>query len=169
MDEDLVYGKALASDVNISDEGNETVPMYQLVIVNAQGEEIRTYQADGAYVTGVQQENNMLVLTRAVKNGTAYTETTQDQIMSTNTEEDVAYGIATKEDDIKQTEILLRVGTTITDRSAQVVTAKLLINEDTSALEIPPNEDRGRAVLRVRRRKDGEQMADSRRGDPQSR
>ena len=142
MDEDLVYGKALASDVNISDEGNELFPMYQLVIVNAQGEEIRTYQGDGAYVTGVQQENNMLVLTRAVKNGTAYTETTQDQIMSTNTEEDVAYGIATKEDDIKQTEILLRVGTTITDRSAQVVTAKLLINEDTSALEIPPNEDR---------------------------
>ena len=26
MDEDLVYGKAFASDVNISDEGNETVP-----------------------------------------------------------------------------------------------------------------------------------------------
>ena len=112
--------------------------MYQLVIVNAQGEEIRTYQADGAYVTGGAAGKQHAGADARSEKRDAYTETTQDQIMSTNTEEDVAYGIATKEDDIKQTEILLRVGTTITDRSAQVVTAKLLINEDTSALEIPP-------------------------------
>ena len=142
MDEDLVYGKALVSDVDTSDEGNEIFPLYQLVIVNEEGEEIKTYQPEGCYVMAVEHTNNVLNLTRAVKNGNEYTETTEDHIVSTNTEEDVVYGVATSEDKIRQTEVLLRVGTEITDKNVQVVTAKILVDEKSGTIMIPANNDR---------------------------
>lgn len=142
MDDDLVYGKALAADVDTTDEGSEVFPMYQLVIVNEEGEEIKTYQPDGVYVMSAELTNNVLDLTRAVKNGDEYAETTEDHIVSTNTEEDVVYGVATQQDDTKQTEVLLRVGAEITDDNVQVVTSKVLVNESSATIQIPANTDR---------------------------
>ncbi len=142
MGEDLVYGKALVSDINIASEGNELFPMYGLVIVNADGEEVKTYQTPGVYVMDVQKTDNTLKLVRAVRDGAGYTETTEDHIVSTDTEEDVVYGISTKQSDIKQTEVLIRVGTEIKDENPQVVTAKLLMEEENTETQIPTNTDR---------------------------
>lgn len=142
MEEDLVYGKARVADVDITDEGNEVFPMYQLVIVNEEGEEVKTYEPSGIYIMDAEQTNNTLQLTRAVYQGGAYAETTEDHIVSTNTEEDVVYGIATQEDDVKQTEILLRVGTTISDKNPQVVTSKLLVHDNSHTIQIPTNASR---------------------------
>ncbi|MDY3251299.1 MAG: hypothetical protein SOX32_13250 [Candidatus Choladocola sp.] len=142
MGEDLVYGKALVSDIDISHEGNEKFPMYQLTIVDEQGEEIKTYGQSGIYIMDVEKMDNMLKLTRVTKTGGVYTETTEDSIVSTNTEEDVVYGISTKESSVKQTEILLRTGTTITDTDPQIVTGKFLMHEGSRTIQIVPNTDR---------------------------
>lgn len=142
MNEDLVYGKAAAADVNLSDEGNELFPMYMLGIINEEGKEIKTYQQAGIYVTGTKLQNNTLLLTRVTGSSGSYEETSQDSIVSTNTQEDVVYGISTKEDDVKQTEIVLRVGTQITDKNLQIVSAKLLVHDGSKTIQIPPNEQR---------------------------
>jgi hypothetical protein len=142
MDEDLVYGKAMVADVNTEDEGNEIFPMYQLKIVDTDGAELKTYQPDGIYVLSATLQNNMLMLSRATLTGATFTETTEDHIVSTNTAEDVVYGVATQSDSVKQTEIILRLGTDITDKSVQVVTSKLLAHEGSRTIEISPNNDR---------------------------
>jgi hypothetical protein len=142
MGEDLVCGKARWSEIDAEDEGNEVFPMYQLEIIGSSGDVVKTYQPDGIYVMSVEQTNHMLTLTRAVNQGGSYTETTEDHIVSTDTEEDVVYGVTTQEDSVKQTEILLRVGTEITDKNPQVVTSKLLAYEDSRTIEIPVNKDR---------------------------
>jgi hypothetical protein len=142
MDEDLVYGKAMVADVNTEDEGNEVFPMYQLKIVDTDGAELKTYQPDGIYVLSATLQNNMLMLSRATLTGATFTETTEDHIVSTNTAEDVVYGVATQSDSVKQTEIILRLGTDITDKSVQVVTSKLLAHEGSRTIEISPNNDR---------------------------
>lgn len=142
MGEDLVYGTAFVSDIDASDEGNEKFPMYELVIVNEEGETVKTYQQPGIYVMSAEQTNNMLKLTRAALGSDGYTETTPDQIVSTDTQEDVVYGVTTQEDSVKQTEILLRVGTTITDKKPQVVISKLLVHEESRSVQIPANTDR---------------------------
>ncbi len=139
MDEDLVYGKALVTDVNLQDVGNEVFPMYQLKIVDEDGEEVKTYQPEGIYIMSAVQQNNTLLLTRATREGSVYTETTEDYVVSTNTEEDVIYGVTTQEDSIKQTEIILRVGAQISDENVQIIKARLLIYEDSRTLEIPTN------------------------------
>lgn len=136
MGEDLVYGKALVSDIDLSSEGNELFPMYHLTILNEEGEEVKTYEQGGIYVMDTQLGDNMLKLTRAVRENGVYTETTEDHIVSTDTQDDVVYGITTKEDDIKQTEMILRVGRTITDKNVQVVNSKILKEEENRAVRI---------------------------------
>ena len=142
MGEDLVCGRARTSEINVADEGNELFPMYQLTIINEEGEEVKTYQPDGIYIMSVEQENNMLKLTRAVNQAGIYTETTEDHIVSTDTEEDVVYGVTTQENGAKQTEIILRVGTEIRDKNPQIVTAKLLVHDGSRFVQIPVNKDR---------------------------
>ena len=142
MGEDLVYGQAYLSDINTENEGSEVFPMHQLKIVNEEGEEVKTYQPDGLYIMEVIQENNMLKLSRASSVAGIYTEASEDQIVSTDTEEDVEYGVTTQEDKVKQTEILLRVGTQIKENNPQVVTSKLLVFENARTIEIPANQDK---------------------------
>lgn len=142
MGEDLVYGKALASDIDLTNEGNEIFPMYQLVILNGDGEEVKTYGQAGVYVTGASQTTNMLKLARVIKENGMYRETTEDSIVSTNTEEDVVYGVTTREDDVRQTEIVLRVGAKASGGLPQVVTAKMILNKTTQAVRIPVNTEK---------------------------
>ncbi len=140
--EDLIYGAALASDIDITHEGAELFPMYRLAIVNEAGEEIKNYQPGNAYVTGWELTGNMLTLQRVTRNGTGgYEEATEDHIVSTNVEEDVIYGVTTQKSGVKQTEILLRFGTTVSDRNPQVVTSKIYTGEGSRETEVPENED----------------------------
>ncbi|MCD8106020.1 MAG: hypothetical protein LUF35_13760 [Lachnospiraceae bacterium] len=142
MEENLVYGVAMLSDIDSSAEGSEVFPMYMLTIVGEDGEVIKEYSPSNAYVVGVEQSNSMLTLTRVTKVDGEYAETTSDTIVSTNTEDSVEYGVSTETDDVKQTVILLRVGTTITDTNPQVVTGKFTSESGSATVEIPANEDK---------------------------
>ncbi len=148
MGEDLVYGKALTADIDCSSEGNEIFPMYVLTIVNEEGEDVKTYQPDGFYIMDVEKSDNVLKLTRATLSDGAFVEALEDHIVSTDTEEDVVYGVATQtsgitvtsgDTEVKQSEILLRVGTTIKDENPQVVTGKIMTQEESRTIEIPVN------------------------------
>lgn len=151
MGEDLVYGKALTADIDCSSEGNEIFPMYLLKIVNTEGEEIKTYQPSGLYVMDVEKTDNMLKLTRAMRSNGMYVEALEDHIVSTDTEEDVVYGVATQkssitvtsgDEEVKQSDILLRLGTTLSDSNPQVVNSKILTQEELRTIEIPTNTEK---------------------------
>lgn len=142
MGEDFVYGAAQAGDIDITHEGNEVFPMYRLTIINEEGEEVKNYQPEGYYVTDVSSEGNMLTLARVTRGADGYEETTEDHIVSTDMEDDVIYGISTMTSDIYQTEILLRLGTTLSSKIPQVVTSKMLANGTAGNIIIPPNEEK---------------------------
>lgn len=142
MGENLIYGVALLTDIDSSAAGSEVFPMYELVIVGEDGETIKEYTPSGAYVIGAELSNNMLTLSRVAKVDGEYVETTTDTIVSTDTEDSVEYGLSTETDDVKQTVILLRVGTTITDTNPQVVTGKFASDSGAAAVEIPANADK---------------------------
>lgn len=141
MGEDLVYGKARMADIDLSHEGSAQFPMYQLEIMDVNGKIVKTYQSDGIYVMDVLQSDNMLKLTRASKTETGYQEATEDHIVSTNTEDDVTYGLATQPSSNKVTEVLLRVGTTLDEDALQTVRTKFLMNIEDTTLLIPTNPD----------------------------
>lgn len=141
MGEDLVYGTAKTSDLDLAHEGDQIFPMYRLTIVNTEGEEVKNYQPDGSYVLKTEKTENMLVLTRAVKQGQTYTETTNDSIVSSDTKEDVEYGAATQEAVRKGGETILRVGQSLSDKKVQTVNAKMLVGEGTGTIQIPANQN----------------------------
>lgn len=142
MEEDLVYGAARPEEIDLTHEGNEVFPMYRLTIVNSEGEEIKNYEPSGIYVTDVAQLDNMLTLTRVVRDGTGYKETTEDHIVSTDVQDDVVYGVGTKTSEDRQTEIILRLGTTAAGDNTQVVTSKLLAYGESRTIKIPSNESK---------------------------
>lgn len=144
MKEDLVFGTARTEDIDASHGGNALFPMYKLTIQNGEGSVVKEYAPNGAYVTEVDQSDNMLTLTRVVKNGETFTEGTQDHIVSTDTEADVSMGVATQTTSRKQTEVLLRVGTSISASSAQVVRSKIVTYSASRTLDIPTDRQSGK-------------------------
>lgn len=140
MKEDLVYGIAKQGDVQVPHGGNGIFPMYQLQIVDADGNSVKTYQADGIYVKGVQKTGNMLNLSRVAKKDSGYEDAPADQIVSSDTAADVELGIATQVDDRKRTEVLLRVGGTISFEKADTAVSRLVTGTSKTAV-IPMNPD----------------------------
>lgn len=142
MGEDLVYGVAHTSDIDTTHEGSELFPMYRLTIVGADGEERKNYEPGNAYVLSVEQSENMLVLSRVMRTENGYEETTEDHIVSTNTDEEVATGTTTQDSSVKGSEVILRLGTTLRDTTVQTVNAKLLTDGTASEISIPTNKNR---------------------------
>lgn len=140
MKEDLVYGAARAGDVQVPHGGCGTFPMYKLQIVQADGTVIKTYQPDGLYVKSVSKTGNMLTLLRVKKEGGSYAEAAGDQIVSSDTSEDVELGISTRVDDRKLTVVLLRVGSTISFDSPESAESKL-VTGTSKKIPMPGNPD----------------------------
>ncbi len=141
MDDDLVYGIAKESDIVLGSDGIELFPMETLVIVDENGETLKTYSYSGIYVTEVEPSESMLTLTRVIKSGDEYAEAAQDTIVSTNTEENVEYGISTEMDDINQAEVILRVGKTGSEETQQMVSGKFSNENEPLQITIPTNPD----------------------------
>lgn len=140
MKDDLVYGVAKAGDVSAPHGGCGIFPMYKLQIVQPDGNVIKTYQQDGIYVKSLVREGNMLTLNRVRKKGDSYTEEAEDQIVSSDTAEDVELGVSTRKDDVKLTVVLLRVGSSISFENAQSAESKLVTGVSKKVI-IPPNPD----------------------------
>ncbi|HCG59501.1 MAG TPA: hypothetical protein DEV97_05805, partial [Lachnospiraceae bacterium] len=140
MKEDLVYGIAKQGDVQVPHGGNGIFPMYQLQIVDADGNSVKTYQSEGIYVRDVRKTGNMLMLSRVTKKDSGYEDAPADQIVSSDTAADVELGIATQVDDRKRTEVLLRVGGTISFEKADTAASRLVTGTSKTAV-IPMNPD----------------------------
>ena len=142
MKEDLVYGTASTSEIDVSHGGNGMFPMYKLEIQDMEGNIIKTYEPGDCYITDARQTDNMLTLTRMVKTADGYTEAMEDHIVNTDTESAVSMGAATQTTDRKQTEVILRLGTSISTTKPQVVRSKIITYDTSRTLDIPVNHEK---------------------------
>lgn len=142
MKEDLVYGIARTSEIDVPHGGNGTFAMYKLEIQDAEGNVVKAYEPGDCYVTDVVQTDHTLALTRMVKNGDTYSEASEDHIVNTDTESDVAMGPATQTSDRKQTEVMLRLGSSVSVTNPQVVRSKIITYDTSRTLDIPVNHEK---------------------------
>lgn len=140
--DDLVYGVAKVSDASVEHGGNGIFPMYRLVIVDGEGNMIKNYQPNGYYVIGTSSSDNMLNLQRVAKSADGYIRGPEDHIVNTQTGTDAEIGISTRTTDRKQTEVILRVGSTVSNRNPQVVHSKIITYNASRTLDIPENRSR---------------------------
>lgn len=141
MGEDLVYGVAAVSDIDTEQAGSESFPMYKLLIVNNQGETVKEYEPSDCYVTGGVIENKLLTLDRVVKTPAGFEETSQDHIINSAVDQEEAYGLAIRNTQRKQKEMILKTGETIKAGSKpQILYARQILADQTVQVTIPAKE-----------------------------
>lgn len=140
MKEDLVYGTARGADTSVSHGGNGMFPMYRLTFEDGSGNIVKVYEPNGLYVTGVQQSDNLLNLSRVAWNGTTFAEASPDQIVSSDTSTDVSLGLATKETERRQNIVLLRVGAQLDAGESAVGSSKTFAGGQKTVV-MPQNSD----------------------------
>jgi len=145
IEDDLVYGLAKDSDIDTSRQGNEYFPISQVLIVNAEGEVIKTYEPKDSYVFGAVMGEQIITLTRMEKSGNQYLPIENDHIVSSVAKEDNSAGINSQYTERKKTEMILGVGQNLAGvKAPQIVKTQLIINEGVQESNIktrPRNED----------------------------
>lgn len=80
--EDLIYGVAQYEDIRMDFSGSVTFPMNVVYIQDERGNILKTYSREGVYVTDASVEDNLVTLTRVVRQEDgSYDSTTDDQIV----------------------------------------------------------------------------------------
>lgn len=88
IEEDLIYGVAQYGDIRMDFSGSVTFPMNVVYIQDERGNILKTYSRVDIYVTDVSVEDNLVTLTRVVKQEDgSYVSTTDDQIVNNLVEE----------------------------------------------------------------------------------
>ena len=91
INEDLIYGVARYDDIDMDVSGAVIFLMYAVYIQDERGKILKTYEHenDGIYVTGATIVDNLITLTRVVKDEEtgSYTECDPDQIVNNVVEE----------------------------------------------------------------------------------
>ncbi len=86
--EDLIYGVVAYDDIRVDFSGSVTFPMHSVFIQDERGEVLKTYKQDGVYVTDAVIKDNLITLTRVVRDGQGgYTSAEDDQIVNNLVEE----------------------------------------------------------------------------------
>ncbi len=86
---DFIYGNAKTADISTKSTGKIYFPMYELHIVNMDGEEIKTYSKDGLYIIQTKITGNVLEMSFAGKSGGKFRNSSQtDYIRYKDSEED---------------------------------------------------------------------------------
>lgn len=88
IEEDLIYGVARHEDIQMDFSGSVTFPMNLVCIQDEHGTVLKTYSREGVYVTDASVEENLITLTRVVRQEDgSYSATTDDQIVNNLVEE----------------------------------------------------------------------------------
>jgi hypothetical protein len=133
MKEDLVYGIARKSDIFTDAAGNTTIPMYRIKIVDVSGDtaaELKTYEKDGYFISGVEIVDYTMYLNRIQYNGMAYVEADQDMIMDREGDQGKAVSVETAYSAEKQTQIQLELQAQVSEKKTKLLTPKETILDE---------------------------------------
>lgn len=88
IEEDLIYGVAQYEDIQMDFSGSVTFPMSVVFIQDEHGKILKSYSRENVYVTDASVEENLITLSRVVRQEDgSYTATTDDQIVNNLVEE----------------------------------------------------------------------------------
>ncbi len=137
MEEDFIYGTARKGDICYDEAGQETFPMYRVIIRAQNGSEMREfdYSSMGKYVTEISIVENRIDLSCVEKDeGGSYVETLPEPITYTAETTEDALSLETVYDEVKRNEYYLSYTGTIKSGSMKEPSVKLVLYEDSREL-----------------------------------
>lgn len=125
---DLVYGVAHAADIYLDAWGNTVFPMYKINVSIYGGNEkekemqqeeiIETYQKENVYITDVSIRENVMTLTRKMKNADGtFSDIVEDKYVNRKGEDKDVVVLNTISTELKKTEVVLTLAYTITSEN----------------------------------------------------
>ncbi len=109
VDDDLCYGNAKIEDIIRDQNGNVTVAMESMKIINMNGEQLKEYKKEGLYISSVEISSNMINLKRLKRDENGAFVKADDYQVFGNEEEDVnVVSVDTISTDLKKTEYVLK-------------------------------------------------------------
>ncbi len=125
MDNDVVYGVARISDITTDYTGKTMTPMYSIRIQDQNGNLLKNYHQEGIFVLETEKRDNMLILTRAIKDPETgeLVATDDDQIVNNKTRTSLKNrftGVVTEKTETTYQTVLYKAGDT--DKASVKVT-----------------------------------------------
>lgn len=142
MDEDFIYGTAYAADISSNLAGEETVPMYRVVLRDHSGNEVRefNYTSRGKYVTGVTIVENRIDLECVSREADgSYVEARPEPITYISETEDEQLTLSVKEDETRRNEYGFDYSGTLKSGAMRQPRVRLVLYEDDRTLEVEPS------------------------------
>lgn len=139
LDSDCIYGVGNRTDIFSTDTQTDTMALGKVLIMDTAGSEhqiLKTYETPGIYVTGIRIEDGSIYLSRVVKNGDVYTETTEDTIMNRDMQEKEQVSVSSTTSATKQKEVVLKLLGETVSSSTTLVIPKLILNETSNTIEM---------------------------------
>jgi len=136
--DDIVYGLIKESDIHNDRMGNPVYAMYAIRIEDKDGNILEDYSVDGIYITDVEISDNQIILTRVTydSESSLYTETTDDQIMSTLESDEGSNQL--KKVSTENYEYIVQISLKSSNDSSkiQILTPKFVVFEGSKDIEI---------------------------------
>lgn len=139
LDGDCIYGVGNRTDIFSTDTQTDTLALGKVLIMDTVGSEhqiLKTYETPGIHVTGIRIEDGSIYLSRVVKNGDVYTETTEDTIMNRDMQEKEQVSVSSTTSATKQKEVVLKLLGETVSSSTTLVIPKLILNETSNTIEM---------------------------------
>lgn len=119
--DDFIYGRQRPGDKGKTVAGETILPMYELKIIDGKNKVVKTYAADGIYITDIFIEQNLVTLNRVTKSGNIYTGTQQDFISSNEEHKANNITLDSYSTDLKETQMRLTFADGISDTSPKIL------------------------------------------------
>jgi hypothetical protein len=138
INDKLIYGIMRKGDIAEADDGTIVTPMYQVKIVDTEGNTVKKYNAGKYYVTGVEIEDSIITLNRSVRheqNGKLYyTSYTADHIINNQEEKKVYVSLTKRTTDLTLTEyyVNLTQGYVLQELPSVTQADFIVLNQDTT-------------------------------------
>lgn len=136
---DCIYGWGYCTDIFSTQTQTDTLALSQVLIVDTSDSAhsvLKTYETPGIYVTGIRIQDGSIYLSRVMKNGDIYVDTTEDTIMNRDLQEKDQVHIDTVVSDVKQKEVVLKLLEETSGSTPKTLIPKLIENEEPNTLEI---------------------------------
>lgn len=136
---DCIYGWGYRTDIFSTQTQTDTLALSQVLIVDTSDSAhsvLKTYETPGIYVTGIRIQDGSIYLSRVMKNGDIYVDTTEDTIMNRDLQEKDQVHIDTVVSDVKQKEVVLKLLEETSGSTPKTLIPELIENEEPNTLEI---------------------------------
>jgi len=128
--DDIIYGVIRQTDIVEDAAGRDILPMYRIVICDAEGKLLKEYKEDNVYILSVDVVDNQINLNRVKKTeeGT-YVETTPEHILNNEEQRTGQNKLVTVAVDVYETITQIQVKNTIDVKTIQILTPKEVLFE----------------------------------------